>query len=76
MLCLWPHTLHAETVEQVRISDLERRFLILDSIPSRVSVLESQVGELVYWARGIGTALGLAMIERALRAFGVSLKKD
>ena len=76
MLYVFPHPIHAETATDAEIADLQRRFIPLDGIPTRVAVLESQMSELVYWARGIGTALGLAILERAIKAFGIVLRKS
>ncbi len=74
MLYLMPH-LNGQTADQVRLGEIERRLGSIDNLPSRTAVLEAQMSELIGWARGIGTAVGLAILERLMRVFGVSIAK-
>jgi hypothetical protein len=72
-----------ETVDQVRIAELERTTAKLGDFEPRLIHLEDETTaiqesetEAKWWYRGIGVALILAVLERILRTAGIITRTD
>lgn len=73
-LCMAQAQVTAPTAVDVHLLDVDRRLALLEQLPTEVAVLRSELGSVLWIAKGILAMLGGLLAERLLRAFGIRIR--